>query len=135
MPRRSAANKVAIAAALSLRPGVRIRMFRWSSTKGTMRWLGTLSSNASSGLSSADASLGLALSRLGKHAEAIPHLRKALELDDDGSLHFQLANAYRAAGRLRDAIGAYKHALADRERVQGPDHPDTLTARANLADT
>jgi tetratricopeptide (TPR) repeat protein len=51
----------------------------------------------------ADASLGLALSRLGKHAEAIAHLRKALELDDDGSLHFQLANAYRAAGQGEQA--------------------------------
>lgn len=51
----------------------------------------------------ADASLGLALSRLGKHAEAIAHLRKALELDDDGSLHFQLANAYRASGQAEQA--------------------------------
>jgi tetratricopeptide (TPR) repeat protein len=49
-------------------------------------------------ISAADASLGLALSRLGKNAEAIPHLRNALELDDDGSIHFQLANSYRAAG-------------------------------------
>jgi tetratricopeptide (TPR) repeat protein len=46
----------------------------------------------------ADASLGLALSRLGKNAEAIPHLEKSLELDDDGSLHYQLARAYQAAG-------------------------------------
>src|SRR5512133_950850 len=28
--------------------------------------------------------------------------------------------ATRRPGRLRDAIGAYKRALADRERVQGP---------------
>ena len=39
-------------------------------------------------LLAADASLGLALSRLGKNAEAVPHLEKALELDDDGSLHY-----------------------------------------------
>jgi tetratricopeptide (TPR) repeat protein len=51
----------------------------------------------------ADASLGLALSRTGKNAEAIPHLQKALSLDDDGSLHFQLANAYRAAGNAEKA--------------------------------
>ena len=41
----------------------------------------------------ADASLGLALSRLGNHAEAVPHLEKALELDDDGSLYYQLGRA------------------------------------------
>ncbi len=51
----------------------------------------------------ADASLGLALSRLGKNAEAIPHLQKALEIDDDGSLHYQLAGAYRAAGDAEKA--------------------------------
>ena len=59
----------------------------------------------------ADASLGLALSRLGRNAEAIPHLRKALELDDDGSLHFQLANAWRAAGdpeKARAAMAQYQ---------------------------
>jgi tetratricopeptide (TPR) repeat protein len=50
------------------------------------------------GMAAADASLGLALVRLGKHAEAIPHLQRALALDDDGSLHFQLANAYRVNG-------------------------------------
>src|SRR6185437_12067943 len=41
----------------------------------------------------ADASLGLALSRLGKYTEAIRYLEAALELDDDGSLHYQLARA------------------------------------------
>jgi tetratricopeptide (TPR) repeat protein len=59
----------------------------------------------------ADASLGLALSRTGKNAEAIPHLQKALSLDDDGSLHFQLANAYRAAGdaeKARAAMAQYQ---------------------------
>jgi tetratricopeptide (TPR) repeat protein len=58
-----------------------------------------------------DASLGLALSRTGKNAEAIPHLQKALALDDDGSLHFQLANAYRAAGdaeKARAAMAQYQ---------------------------
>ena len=27
----------------------------------------------------------------------------------------------------------YQRTLADRERTQGPDHPDTITARGNLA--
>ena len=54
-------------------------------------------------LLAADASLGLALSRLGKNAEAVPHLQKALELDEDGSLHYQLARAYQAAGEAEKA--------------------------------
>jgi tetratricopeptide (TPR) repeat protein len=57
-------------------------------------------------LLAADASLGLALSRLGKSAEAIPHLQKALELDEDGSLHYQLSSAYRAAGQPEKARAA-----------------------------
>jgi tetratricopeptide (TPR) repeat protein len=59
----------------------------------------------------ADASLGLALSRLGKNAEAITHLQKAEGLDEDGSLHFQLANALRAAGqgeKARIVMGQYQ---------------------------
>ncbi|HLH17581.1 MAG TPA: tetratricopeptide repeat protein [Bryobacteraceae bacterium] len=57
-------------------------------------------------LLAADASLGLALARTGKAAEAIPHLVKALALDRDGSLHFQLAGAYRAAGQAEKAQAA-----------------------------
>ena len=57
-------------------------------------------------LLAADASLGLALARTGKSAEAIPHLVKALELDRDGSLHFQLAGAYRSAGDATKAQAA-----------------------------
>ena len=44
-----------------------------------------------------------------------------------------LANAYRAAGRLDEAISLHEQILADRERVLGPDHPDTLASRNNLA--
>jgi tetratricopeptide (TPR) repeat protein len=55
---------------------------------------------------SADASLGLALARLGNHAEAVPHLEKALELDEDGSLYYQLARAYQAMGNREKATAA-----------------------------
>ena len=41
----------------------------------------------------------------------------------------RLAAAYESAGRFGDAISVYSTALADRERNQGPEHPDTLTAR------
>ena len=66
-------------------------------------------------LVAADASLGLALVRLGKNAEAIPHLVKSLELDQDGSLHFQLAGAYRSAGdpeKARAAMAQYQQIVA-----------------------
>ena len=65
-------------------------------------------------LLAADASLGLALSRLGKHADAIPHLEKSLELDDDGSLHYQLARAWQSAGepaKARAAMAKYQEIL------------------------
>jgi tetratricopeptide (TPR) repeat protein len=54
-------------------------------------------------LTAAEASLGLALSRLDRNAEAVSHLEKALDLDDDGSLHYQLARAYQAAGDVEKA--------------------------------
>ena len=60
---------------------------------------------------SAHASLGLALSTLGRGPEAIPHLVKALQLDGDGSLHYQLARAYRQAEntqRYRETMEQYQ---------------------------
>ena len=44
-----------------------------------------------------------------------------------------LALAYRAAGRLEEAIPPYERTLADSERVLGETHPATLTSRNNLA--
>ncbi|MBT2369281.1 tetratricopeptide repeat protein, partial [Streptomyces sp. ISL-10] len=35
--------------------------------------------------------------------------------------------------RNEEALGLGERVLADRERLLGPDHPATLTARANLA--
>ena len=46
----------------------------------------------------AQASLGLALMKTGKTAEAIRHLEAALGSDQDGSLHYQLARAYQSSG-------------------------------------
>ncbi len=66
------------------------------------------------GLAAANASLGLALSRLGKNAEAIPYLLKSLDLDDNGELHYQLARAYQAAGdseKARVAMEQYQEIL------------------------
>jgi len=47
----------------------------------------------------ARASLGRAYVALGESVKAIPHLKAALDGDRDGSLHYQLARAYRAAGQ------------------------------------
>ena len=46
-----------------------------------------------------------------------------------------LAYAYRAAGRLEEAITLYEQVTKDSARVLGPDHPDTLASRNNLAET
>ena len=45
-----------------------------------------------------------------------------------------LADAYRASGRLDQAIPLYKQTLEDSTRILGPDHPSTLTSRDDLAD-
>ena len=44
-----------------------------------------------------------------------------------------LANAYRSAGRLDQAIDLYEQNLADRERILDPNHPDILASRNDLA--
>ena len=44
-----------------------------------------------------------------------------------------LAATYHTVRRLKDALPLFERALRDRERVQGPDHPDTLGAPGNLA--
>src|SRR5262245_8144569 len=46
----------------------------------------------------AHSSLGRAYLTLGEAAKAIPHLKAALVLDNDGSLLYQLAQAYRSTG-------------------------------------
>ena len=50
----------------------------------------------------------------GNDAAAIPHLRRVLATDTDGSLHFQLARAYQAAGHPELA----KPVLAEYQRIQ-----------------
>lgn len=47
----------------------------------------------------AHASLGLCYARLAAPAKAIPHLKATLDLDHDGSLHYQLGRAYQATGQ------------------------------------
>ena len=54
----------------------------------------------------AQAALGRAYLEDGATAKAIPPLLAALETDTDGSLHFQLARAYRATGQAERATEA-----------------------------
>ena len=44
-----------------------------------------------------------------------------------------LANAYRDAGRLDEAITLHRQTLEDHTRILGPHHPNTLVSRNNLA--
>lgn len=63
----------------------------------------------------ARAALARALLQAGQPAEALPHATAALPLDVDGSLHFQLARAYQAAGQTEAAATAmakYQQILA-----------------------
>jgi Flp pilus assembly protein TadD len=49
-------------------------------------------------LLTAQSALGLAYLQAGQAANAIPHLRAALPIDEDGTLHYQLGRAYQAHG-------------------------------------
>jgi len=72
-------------------------------------------------MAAAGASLGLALSRLGRFSDAVPLLEKSLELDDDGSLHYQLARAYQAAGnaeKARTAMAKYQELVERNQKAK-----------------
>ena len=66
------------------------------------------------GLLAAQASLARAYLQVGQGEQAIPHLQAALQIDDDGSLHYQLARAYQSAGRQELA----KETLQKYQRIQ-----------------
>ena len=55
--------------------------------------------NLDPGLLPAHKSLGRALLKIGDGEKAIPHLRAGLPTDEDGSLYYQLARAYRSMGQ------------------------------------
>ena len=58
--------------------------------------------------------LGQVLLQLGDPKSAVVQLEKASPLDGDGTLHFQLANAYRSLGKL----GLARQALARQKELQ-----------------
>ncbi|MDZ7639747.1 MAG: tetratricopeptide repeat protein [Bryobacterales bacterium] len=51
----------------------------------------------------AQASLGRALLQLGRAADALPHLELALPYDQDGSILYQLSQAYQQTGKTEEA--------------------------------
>lgn len=74
----------------------------------------------------AKAALGQALLQTGKASEAIPLLREALSVDEDGTIHFQLYRAYATAGEAEAA----KQALSDYEEFKKAPHSATASGNA-----
>jgi tetratricopeptide (TPR) repeat protein len=75
----------------------------------------------------------------GSLPQAVSHLRRAVEdyerlygPDRALSSRNNLASAYQAGGEYRRAAELHERTLADRERILGPDHPNTLNSRENL---
>ena len=64
----------------------------------------------------------------GRARAAIPHLKVALAVDEDGSLHYQLARAYQATGQP----GLAKEMLADYDKTQRSAAVATETARRDV---
>jgi len=56
-----------------------------------------------SGAPHAHGALGRAYALMGRAADAITHLKQALPADVDGSLRYQLARSYQAAGQAEQA--------------------------------
>jgi tetratricopeptide (TPR) repeat protein len=77
---------------------------------------------ASAPMVPADGVIGLVLVSLNRNAEAIPHLKKALALDDDGSMHYSLARAYQAAGKTElaaETIREYQKIQKQNQEING----------------
>ena len=75
----------------------------------------------------AKSALGQALLQTSKAREAIPFLRAALSIDEDGTTHFQLYRAYSMTGQTEAA----KRALAEYEEFK-KGSPQASTAQGNV---
>ncbi len=64
----------------------------------------------------------------GRAAEAIPHLQVALATDEDGSLHYQLASAYKASGQP----DLSKQALLEYQKIQRAATAASEAAKRNV---
>jgi tetratricopeptide (TPR) repeat protein len=65
----------------------------------------------------AQAALGRALMLKGDAAAAIPHLEAALSTDEDGSVYYQLAQAYQRSKRPADARAALEKYRAIKQQI------------------
>lgn len=74
------------------------------------------------------ASLARAYLLAGEAQKAVPHVNAALPLDSDGSLHFQLARAYQAAGKAAEA----RDAMAKYQQIQSRNRAQTQAAEEAL---
>lgn len=77
---------------------------------------------------SAHKSLARADLAIGNGAGAIPHLKRSLASDTDGSLHFQLARAYQAAGQPELA----NPLLAEYEKMRAAAAADSQSSQDQL---
>lgn len=68
----------------------------------------------------AHSALGRAYMQVGKPNAAIPHLERAIALDNDGSLRYQLSRAYQATGQAELA----RKTLADSQQRQKADQEE-----------
>ena len=71
------------------------------------------------GLLRAQASLANTYLALAQSEKAIPHLKAALSIDEDGSLHYQLGVAYRVRGQMelaRQTLQQYQKIHAQQEK-------------------
>jgi len=67
----------------------------------------------------AQRAIGLAYLQTGQAAKAIPHLKAALPVDDDGSLRYQLARAYQMAGEKELAAATLRDYQEKQQAQQG----------------
>ncbi len=86
---------------------------------------------------------GAALYQAGRYDEALPFLKKALELGQrefgpehpsTAMLLNDLAELYRLQGKYAEAEPLYKRSLVIMEKALGPAHPNVATSLNNLAE-
>jgi predicted Zn-dependent protease len=82
--------------------------------------------NLEHGLLVAQSSLAMAYFETGRYKEAIPHLKAALSIDRDGSLHYDLARAYQQVGQEAMAEQMLKQYRKIRTTLAQPQKPPQL---------
>ena len=91
------------------------------------------SSSRSSAASDRSSISGLAPGAGGGRECATPSSCPAARRKSVRASRSDLATAYRAAGRLEDAITVFRRTLKDQELILGEDHPTTAATRGGLA--